>query len=758
MKIALPVLLVGVACSTFAGEWREKFYDGLEAQGEVREIADGYRGKDSAVAFKHISGAKIFGAEKQLETTLKGVVDWTVSAEVKGNGAAEAGVAMEFFNAEGRSLGIVQGEGVKATAEWTPHTWKFMSPAAAKTSWLHILSLDAGTVAFAQVAVSSAQGNASSSLPFKAVALPFSWNKDWNGGRYLFTSFAESPQPMSFHFKGDRSKLQTPAFELDIPDDLEIRDCFTEHAEFWGPEKPVSEVVHVRNGISYRRLRYENVRVFRILDPSGYAWERKLTLVPAPKDKAEWKDRTYRCYWRLGDKTRMEPESAIDIRFVSLPTGLRTPKKFAGLSWQSDDRLYSDDATFLAAAKAWEMSGLNTFVRTRDSFKRGQELIALLKSRPVKWRFTAIFPDMWGARFLSPDSDGYKALNPPLSVFDDGRQAKKLCPQYFNTDPGFKAYYQQHIVKDRLASFNPEDDDAICFDFEPWSSSHHCFCDRCVTAFMKRQGLSQRPSIKEIQQKYLNEWAAFRCDQTEASVALFCQAVREFNPRLTIADYDYIQMYGTKDEKVFYTGCAKNSRQDEKWFDIHVCSYYHALDRKAFLAISNNTEVLEKPYLPLGAVGGYGDYLRAGEVRTPKQIRMLALASAVHGCPGVGFYSGIHYDGEILLALMKARDEIASVEAFPWGKPAGVIRAVSENPEFVYKTCAVDGYEVVALFNYDKKNAATVRLLSGVDFKCVAKDPVTREALSDGMNLKDGMTVSVPAEDVCFIVFKVKSR
>ena len=83
------------------------------------------------------------------------------------------------------------------------------------------------------------------------------------------------------------------------------------------------------------------------------------------------------------------------------------------------------------------------------------------------------------------------------------------------------------------------------------------------------------------------------------------------------------------------------------------------------------TQHLKKPYLPLGAVGGYGGYLRAGEVRHPRQIRMLALAAAVHGCPGIGFYQGVHYDGEHLLALMKARDEIAAISAHWYEHPMG---------------------------------------------------------------------------------------
>ena len=737
--------------------WCEKFYDGLEAQGEVRSNPSGYCGKEPALEFRHVSGAKIFGAEKRVETKLTGAVAWTVSAAVKGSGSAEAGMAMEFFDKNGRSLGIQQGAGVKVGGEWTPHVWTFRSSAAAKTAFLHVLSLDAGPVSFARIAVSSAPGKESDALPLAAIPLPFSWNKDWNGGKYLFTSFADAPQPMAFHFKGDRGKLKGPYIELDLPDDMEIRDAFTEHDEFWGPEKPVSETVHTRGGAPYRRLRYADVRVFKILNPAGYGWERKLTLVPAPKQKADWTDKTYRCYWRLGDETRTNTEAALDIRFVALPQGLRMPKSFEGLSWQSDDRLYSDDATFLAAAKAWEMSGMTSFVRRRTSFKRNVELIELLKARPVKWRFIFTFPDLWGTRFLAPSTPEYKALNAPLAVWTDGRESRKLCPDYFNNDPDFAAYFRDRIVHARLKGAAPEDGDLIGFDFEPWGSSQFCVCDRCRAAYAKHRGLVSVPTVEEAT-KDVYAWAEFRCDQTEASVAKICNAVREYNPKLLLADYDYIQFYGAKDEKVFYTGCAKNTRQDERWFDRHICSYYHMVDRKSFLAISNNTSVLKKPYLPLGAVGGYGGYLRAGEVRTPNQIRLLALAAAVHGCPGIGFYEGLHYDGEHLLALMKARDAIAAVEDLPWGRRPGTLNVVSANPELAVARCAADGREAVALFNYDPKSPAHVRISSATGLIAVATDPVARKDLSGRIDLKNGFDVSVPPEDVVLVVFALEPQ
>ena len=755
--MSLAALCAAMLHAECADDWRDKFYDGLEAQGEVVRQPKGYRETEPAILLRHISGAKIFGAEKSLQTNLKGPVEWTVAAEVRGTGSAEAGMAMEFFNAQGRTLGIQQGEGVKASGAWARHEWTFTAPPTAVQAFLHILSLDAGPVSFARVSAVAAPGKETDEMPFAAYALPFTWNKDWNGGRFLFTSFAEAPQPMAFHFKGNRGKLKAPALEIDMPDNLEIRDAFTEHDEFWGPERPVSEQTHTRSGQTYRRIRYEGLRVFKIIQPEGYGWERKLALVPAPKKDTIWEDCTYRCYWRLCDGARTGKESAIDIRFVKLPVGLRSPKRFRVISWQSDDRLYSDNATFMAAAKAWEMAGLTTFVRRRGTFARGRELIDLLKARNSGWRFMFTFPDLWGIRFLASDTPEYKALNAPPATWTDGRESRKLCPDYFTKDSAFASYFRDRIVRARLEACGVESGDLIGFDFEPWSSGMYCMCDRCRAAFAKRQGLAAVPSAKDIV-KMPDEWAAFRCDQTEASVAMICRAVREWNPNLTLADYDYYQAYGLPDrrgEKEFYRGCAKSSKQNEKWFDMHICSYYHIVDRRSFLAISNNTVHLEKPYLPLGAVGGYGGYLRAGEVRTPNQIRMLALAAAVHGCPGTGFYCGLHYDGEHLLALMKARDQIAAIERFPWGKRKGRLHVESASPELMHASCADAEGEAVALFNYDRRRPVRVRISAVAAMRRLAEDPVCGKRLSPGaVDLKDGFELDVPPEDVRFVTFR----
>ena len=732
--------------------WTPKFYHGLEANGSVTAVADGCKGAAPCIELKHIDGARKFGAEKRVKREIAGPVEWKVTADVVCADGGEAGVSMEFFGADGGTLGEIDGEVVRA-ANWTRHEWRFNAPASAMAASVHILSLSTGAVRFANIAITSAKGKVSDEIALSAKALPSSWNRDWNGGREEFTSFVGAPMPMAFHFKGDRSKLKRPAFEIDVPDDLELIDAFTEHEGSYRAEKPAKRAATVRDGIACTRLRFEDVNVFKILQPV-YGWERKLALLIGLKPGRS--GRMFRLAWRVVDGERAKSDSCVAMKFVDLPKNLRKPKNFTILSWQCDDLVFSTDAALEGAIPAYEAAGLTWFRRMNSNFRRGKEVERWLAARPTGWRFAFGFADLWDPKFLGSGSDAFKALDVKYAEFDDGKPSKRsICPDYFNNDPAFGKYYREKVLIAGLKRADVQAGDIVTSDFEPWGSQRYCVCERCRAAFAKHQGLAHVPSVAELK-KYPAEWAEFRCTQTEETLRQFFQTIRAYNPGLVLCDYDYVLLYGTKHEKVFLTGCAKDTRRNEKWFDMHICSYYHTCDLKSFEAIRNNTRHLRKPYLPLGAVGGYGGYLRAGEVRHPRQVRMLALAAAVHGCPGIGFYQGIHYDGEHLLAFMKARDEIAAVERFPWGRREGALVATSDNAQFACATSvSVDGAEeIAALFNYDGKEAANVKACAPAGATYEAVDPVSGQVLAERIGGADGISLTVRPEDVRFVVFR----
>ena len=739
-----------------AEAWKLKFYDGMEANGELKLAPKGCRGRDTAVELKYLSGARKFGVEKKVSATLKGAIEWSVSLEAKCAADGEVGVAMEFFDASGKTLGIVNGETYRP-ADWTAKTWRFAAPRNTASASVHVLSLGAGLASFANACIVESVGKEDTSIAFNAYALPSHWNRDWNGGEERFTSFAEAPLPMVFHFKGDRARLKAPALEVEFPDELELRDAFSVHESYHGYEPPVRDESCQRDGQAYRRLRFENTRIFKVIGLT-YLWERKLAVVLGPKDAAAAAGRTFKVHWRVADGKTYGDSGCIDLRFAALPKGLRTPKRFNVISWQSDDRLFSNDRAFNDAVAAYELAGVTTFVRRDPEFRRGKELERILEGRPVRWQFLITFSDSWNSKFLDGESAAFKALGARMSERNDGKVTTGLlCPDYFNNDPKFHAYYRDYVVVPRLRAAGVKAGDMVSGDLEPWGPRYFCTCRQCREAFARYRNLDTVPEPREVL-NYLDDWVKFRSIQTETSVAKLAKIVRDYDPGIKVIDYDYIIHYGTDAERQFLRGCSKDASRDDKWLDAHICSYYHTCDKAAFEAIRNNTRKLKADYYPFGAIAGKGSYLRDGEVRNPAQVRQLALAAAVHGCPGIGFYKGIHYDGEHLLALMKARDEIAAVEGFPWGKSEGTLSAASDNGQFAWATSAADGTEVIALFNYDAKDALTATVTAPKGGSYAAVDPVTGKSVAASADLGKGLAVTVPAGDVRFVAFTPVSR
>lgn len=734
-------------------DWRPKFYEGLEARGEVSFPADADRSRSPCIELRHVGGAKKFGVEKTVESALSGPIVWTVSADVRCADGGKAGAAMEFFDAKGVSLGVRDGKEFRSSG-WTRFSWTFESPSSsAAAASVHLLSLDGGSVRFTNVQVSSAPGTEHGELPLEAQVLPVKWNCDWNGGTAEFTSFADAPLPLAFRFKGDRSKLEEPALVLDIPDSLALTDAFTEHPDYIGAERPVSETVHARDGVAYRQLRFEGLRAFRIMKPT-FAFERKLAVVLEPRSGTAFAGRAFRVYWRLADASRTTAEDRFDVRFVSLPRGLRQPKSFPVFSWRSGDRQFSSDEVLNRAAAAYEAAGLTTFVRPSPTSERGREIAACLGKRPVKWTFIRTFPDLWNTMFLGKDTPEYAALGVRLAERADGRTSTVVCPEYFNNDPAFHAYFRDKVVIAGLKACGLRAGDWVAFDFEPWHADRFCVCERCRATFSKSVGRTDTIPIDQIRANR-DAWVNFRCRQTEASVAKFCEIVRAYDQGIRIADYDYIVTYGDPArEQVFYRDCAKNAASNEKWFDIHLCSYYHTIGLEAFRMMRNNARHLKKDYVPLGGIDGYGSYLRDGEVLTPRQIRQFALAAFVNGCPAIGFYEGFHYDGLQMLALMKARDQIAAVEKFPWGHADGTLVASATSDKLAFAASVADGEEAIALFNYDSQSAIVVRVKGELRGNFEAVSPVTGERLVERVDLAEGFDVDVPPEGVRFVVIR----
>ena len=726
------------ACAQHGG-WAPKFYPGLEAVGSVEWVPGGFKGKIEAVRLKWESGAMKFGVAKEVTTELSGFVDWTVSAHVKSEGNyGYAGAAMEFFDEKGRSLGLVQSPRPMVAHVWRKMEWTFSAPKAAKRYSVHLLSLNKEPVLFAKMKVTSKQGRDRGDIPFEVIALPAEWNKDWNGGKVQMLNFEDAPIPVSFHLKGRMRELKEPRLEVDLPEDLEIRDACCPAAGFFERLVPTTSTFET-NGARFVRHAFGKAAFYKRIVPDKFRVDEGVAvkLVIAPKKGGEpavralnsqpstlnsqpstLNPQTYTIRYRTMDGEKRGEEKSMEMSFRRLPENLRTSKDFFVFSWNNVDRHFAGDEAAIAAAKAYEAAGLRSFRRTLvggENFDRKAELAALYEKRPVKYIFSGRFGDLWKLGPCGLGKASAKELGVRMVVSSDAHYADsakgKMCPEFFTTDPKFREYLRGRI-RMVLQGSGVKDGDWVTFDMEPWQSATWCHCEECHKAFAKFAGLDHVPAAQEIAERFPDKWALFRCSHNEKSVEIVSRFIKEYNPTLKCMDYDYIMPYGDEAGMMARRrACGKDTFENEKWLDGHICSYYHTIDKASFLAMRNNVRFLKKFYVPMAALCGYGSYLRPGEVLNPRQIRQFALAAFVNGCPGYAFYSGVCYDGEVLLKMMEAQDAVVRYEGLPWGKTDGKTEPKCASEGFAFaSTVRPDGTEVVALFNYEGDETIRVTL------------------------------------------------
>ncbi|MCQ2392244.1 MAG: hypothetical protein MJ240_12545 [Kiritimatiellae bacterium] len=689
-----------------AGEWIEKFYPGLEASGKVTFSPTGYRGRQPAIELRHLGGAQKFGVAKEVTTDLKGVVEWTVSAQIACWMGGRAGVAMEFFDDKGQSLGIVDGR-ARGVWNWKRASWSFTSPKKAVRAAVHLLSLGKGSVNYANVNISSAPGVDVDEMPIDVCAFPAAWNKDWNGGATDMLNFSDAPIPAVFLFKGDPADVREASLELYVPEPLTLNGAYCPNAELWGEEKPTSAVPDVLDGVQCIRYRFDSPR--GLMKMRRYFDCDRLFGVAAvigPKTQDGVLTGIFPIGYRVLNAGRVGPTRRFDMSFRPLPKGIQRSKNFLCYSWNNQER-YFPPTLYARSMKAYAAAGLLSFRRNShgcDDFPAGRRLAAQLRMDYPETIFAVGIPDFWwpGQSRLTPELRREFGVRFSTTIDAAHEHRNLICPQFYKTHAGFHRHLRA-VVADILTTAGAQDGDWVTLDQEPWGCQTYCFCEACLKAFAEFHHLGKTPTIDEAKADP-DKWADFRTSQSLASTRLVAEMIHDFNPKLKVMDYDYILKYGDEAaERAFRRNCAKDALKNESWLDGHLASYYHTIGKAAFDAMRNNARHLKKSYCPMAGMSGYGGYLGPGEVLTPKQFRQFVLAAFVNGCCGCAVYSGVCFDGRILQALMEAQDLIVAHEHLPWGRrdAAGVV-ATSKSPQFAHASVlGEDGKATVALFNYD---------------------------------------------------------
>ena len=707
--------------------WVEKFYPGLEASGKVSFNPTGSRGKGLTIDLAYLGGAQKFGVAKDVTTDLKGVVEWTVAAQVLCSADGKAGAAMEFFDAKGKSLGVTEGKTIDVR-EWRRASWLFTSPRKAVRAAVHLLSLGKGRVSFADVLVTSAPGVDKDEMPIDVAAFPAVWNKDWNGGAVDMLNFSDAPIPAAFLFKGDPEDAKDLAFELCVPEALELKGAFCPNAANWGVEKPVSSERDEWNGVTCVRHRFANPRGLKDMR-RHFDCDRLfgIAAVIGPRDAGAGFSGTFPIGYRLLNDGKTGPMRRFEMKFRPLPTDLRRSRNFRCFSWNNQERYFPSEL-YERSMKAYAAAGVLSFIRNShgcDDFPAGREIAAKLVRDYPETIFAVGIPDFWWPGQARLTKALQQEFGVRFSKTIDAAHAHRnlICPQFYATHEGFHGHLRA-VVRDILSTAGAQDGDWVTLDQEPWECRTYCFCDECLKAFAAFHGLDRTPTIDEAKADP-DKWADFRTMQSMKSTQLVAEMIHAYNPKLKVVDYDYILDYGNAAaEKFFRRNCAKDAFKNEQWLDGHLASYYHTIGKAAFNAMRNNVRHLRKFYYPMAGMGGYGGYLRPGEVLTPKQFRQFALAAFVNGCPGYAVYSGVFYDGRHLLEMMRAQDEVAAYEHLPWGRADGSSRPTSKSPQFAFASVVgADGRETVALFNYDADAAISVDL-NGVTHEVGPNDVV----------------------------------
>ena len=742
MKMQVIVFALLAAMSAHANEWIEKFYPGLEAGGKVNFLEKGYLGKEKAIEIVYASGLAKFGVAKDVETDLKGVVDWTVSAMVSGGEGGSVAAAMEFFDAKGESLKLDTGRsyrtkpGIGGKENWNLATWRFTSPKKAVRASVHLLSTGKVPVRFAKVDVKSAQGVDTDEMPFNVTAWPVAWNPDWHGGEQDMVNFSDAPIPVTFALFGERDEVKEPAFEIVMPEGLEIRDAFCANYHDYGREEPTSATSETFAGVACRRYRFENPIAARSLKRQRdldrlYG----ITMVIAPKG-GQPASGDYVIGYRVTCNGKKGLERTFKMKYQPLPKGLKRAPNFQVFTWTDQDRNFSRDDVYADSMKAFAAAGLTTkhrngiyrpdasYDQAQCESKRASEIAEMIKRDYPEAIISYELQDLWrpfNCR-LSPELEKEVAAHMAKTIDAAHMHAGTICPQYFATSRKLHDHLRDNVIVADLKRFGVRDGDWVELDMEPWECQTWCFCDDCLKAFAEFHGLDRVPTIEEAGADP-DKWADFRTSQSMKSTRLLAEIVHAYNPKLVVVDYDYILDYGNeKAERNFRRQCAKDAFRNEKWLDGHLASYYHTIGKAAFDAIRNNVRYLKKPYYPMGGLTGYGGYLRPGEVLDEKQFRQLGLAAFVNGCPGWAFYNGTCFDGRQIIAMMRVQDDAARYGHLPWGKIDGKTVPTCGNPLFAYaSTVGKDGVETVALFNYDRNEPISVRL-AGRDYTVEASD------------------------------------
>ena len=298
-----------------------------------------------------------------------------------------------------------------------------------------------------------------------------------------------------------------------------------------------------------------------------------------------------------------------------------------------------------------------------------------------------------------------KTLDLPQAVDPSGAPVPLYC------DSAFAAAGPDFLRKSLASSkkfYNLlEKASYITWDYEPYvigPVTTSCFCQDCIKAFAKENGLPENLTGEEILKKHRRAWVDFRCRQRAASVRTVVEAVKKINPDAAFG-FCSVQIAPCKEtEEEYEEAYGGRSRLFDDFADrFETMNYWSNLD--FFRSLEREALELKKPKYTLIQNGWNKPY-------SAPLLGMQYLAAAF--CAGEEDFPGIAQglfisNGEQVSEMRKTMNFIALGE--PHWNQGKLVRNTREIREgfnadgryYALERKAADGRSWSLIFNNDQR-------------------------------------------------------
>ncbi len=743
--------------------WSEFHFPGVETVGTVTTASNVRNGKKSVKIWWE-SGASGFGIANKISIVAGQSYEFSAWGKTAGGGKLQ--IMVMAYDKGGDILMSVQSEELQSTAEWRKVTTQFTVPRKAVSLQLICLNKGTGEVWYDDAKLKPiAKGKIKAVFPISFGCEPATGNAIWNKWRPVFSTFSDSPGTLTFDFWGDKSKLKNPVFVIELPSAITIAECFNSHGNNQNPAMQPHLTDFIRNGKPWTRYSYLNPKAISMIKARPAFWRSISVLFKPNADYTEGKEFPASAY--VVNNNQKSKVTNFYIKILPPMKQTPNPKKFYVHLWSNYDIAVTNRKLFKDILKRFEEAGMTG--RTFNNWGREQlyEQDNLCRQRGWKMHFN------FGGTLMK--STLKAAFNAPQNALDyKGKTTGHICPSALLSDIGQAALNATFIKQAKMKKMR--DGDTVIFDYEPWQSHSWCFGPECRSRFSDFIGSSKVLSAAEIRKTFSAQWTKFRLRDTGAISAKLAQIVKNYNPSIKTADYDYPINFEQPGFESRFKSIPKDTRKSDKYLDAHFSSFYYTLGKQAFDMVDINRRELKKAFFMLPLLTRYTDpnealYTRGAKCTlSPKRIRMTILNCATAGGSGQSFWTGTKIDAQYFLAIDRAMSEIAQLEdILANGKRVDKQVKVKLSWEdktdpadsFRMRTIEYKGLYLLCIFNYhaNRKIGAKLKFNPVGGDKWQVRNPISGKKYSPPSDkdywttkeLENGINAVILPEDVKFI-------